>query len=231
MGSQARLDFDLDCWDSVPPPPLEDLYPQAVCCGRPFISNGMLDRAVACATANVQWLYPLAAEGVSILACEPSCILTINDDYPALLRGELREKAITVAAACFTFEEYLDSLLAQRTEPLFRPGPKKILVQGHCHQRALVGMSPILSLLRRIPGAEVIDLDAGCCGMAGSFGYEREHYEISRLVGEQRLFPAIRAADPETVIVAPGFSCRLQIEHFTGRKAVHPATLLRSLLI
>jgi Fe-S oxidoreductase len=91
-------------------------------------------------------------------------------------------------------------------------------------------MGATLRILRRIPGAEVIDLDAGCCGMAGSFGYEKEHYEISRLVGEQRLFPAVRQVDADTVIVAPGFSCRLQIEHFTGRKAIHPAMLLRSLL-
>ena len=85
-------------------------------------------------------------------------------------------------------------------------------------------------MLRRIPGAEVIDLDAGCCGLAGSFGYEKEHYEVSRLVGEQRLFPALRQADADTVIVAPGFSCRLQIQHFTGRTALHPAELLRPLL-
>jgi Fe-S oxidoreductase len=111
----------------------------------------------------------------------------------------------------------------------FRAGPKKILVQPHCHQRSLVGALPLLKLLRRIPGAEVIDVEAGCCGLAGSFGYEKEHYEISRLVGEQRLFPAIRA-NPDAVIVAPGFSCRLQIEHFTGRKAVHPAELLWSLV-
>jgi Fe-S oxidoreductase len=108
----------------------------------------------------------------------------------------------------------------------FHGGPKRILFQGHCHQRSLVGSGPALNLLRRIPGAEVVDLDAGCCGMAGSFGYEKEHYDISRQVGEQRLFPALRAASPEATIVAPGFSCRLQIEHFTGRKAVHPATLL-----
>jgi Fe-S oxidoreductase len=108
----------------------------------------------------------------------------------------------------------------------FRACAKRILVHGHCHQRALVGMEPTLRLLRRIPGVEVIDLDAGCCGMAGSFGYEKEHYDVSRLVGEQRLFPAVRQAEPETVIVAPGFSCRRQIEHFTGRKAVHPAELL-----
>jgi Fe-S oxidoreductase len=91
-------------------------------------------------------------------------------------------------------------------------------------------MEPTLRLLRRIPGAEVIDLDAGCCGMAGSFGYEKEHYEVSRLVGEQRLFPALRQADADTVVVAPGFSCRLQIKHFTGRPALHPAELLFSLL-
>jgi FAD/FMN-containing dehydrogenase/Fe-S oxidoreductase len=202
-----------------------------VCCGRPMISNGMLDKAVELARRNVEALHPWAAARKPIIACEPSCILTIKDDYPALLRGEERRKAEVVAAACQTFEEFLESAIRNPQSAIqFRPGPKKILVQAHCHQRSLVGMRPIMNLLRRIPGAEVIDLDAGCCGMAGSFGYEKEHYEISRLVGEQRLFPAIRAADPDTVIVAPGFSCRMQIEHFTGRKAVHPAELLHSLL-
>ena len=215
------------------------------CCGRPMISNGMLDQAVANATHNVERLFPWAAQGLPIIACEPSCILTMKDDYPALLRGELREKAKAVAARCFTFEEFLEQQLAGRASDgrsgsslarpanerlTFRPGPKRILVQGHCHQRSLVGMGATIDLLKRIPGAEVIDVDAGCCGMAGSFGYEIEHYDISRMVGEQRLFPLIRQADADTVIVAPGFSCRMQIEHFTGRKAVHPATLLQSLL-
>jgi FAD/FMN-containing dehydrogenase/Fe-S oxidoreductase len=203
------------------------------CCGRPLISNGMLDKAVALARANVRGLFPFAAAGKPIIACEPSCILTIKDDYPALLRGEERQKAEGVAAQCFTFEDFLERTLASGERQLaFRPGPKTILVQGHCHQRSLVGMSHTIKLLQRIPGAEVIDLDSGCCGMAGSFGYEKEHYEISRLIGEQRLFPAIRRSDPQnTVIVAPGFSCRLQIEHFTGRKALHPAQLLRKLLV
>jgi Fe-S oxidoreductase len=211
--------------------------------------------AVRLAEHNVARLFPWAAVGKPIIACEPSCILTIKDDYPALLRGELQQKAEVVAKACQTFEEFLESVLAsgERKPPgekigrspdastrgltpparplQFRPGPKKILVQGHCHQRSLVGMGPTLALLRRIPGAEVIDLDAGCCGMAGSFGYEKEHYEISRLVGEQRLFPALRAAEPDTVIVAPGFSCRMQIQHFTGRTALHPAELLHSLMV
>jgi FAD/FMN-containing dehydrogenase/Fe-S oxidoreductase len=199
------------------------------CCGRPFISNGMLERAVADARHNVARLYDWAAAGKPIVACEPSCILTIKDDYPALLLGEDQRRAETVAVMCRTFEEFADELLSKQEKAPFRGGPRRILVQGHCHQRALVGMGPTLRLLRRIPGAEVIDLDAGCCGMAGSFGYEKEHYEVSRLVGEQRLFPALRHADPDTVVVAPGFSCRRQIEHFTGRRAVHPAELLSEL--
>jgi FAD/FMN-containing dehydrogenase/Fe-S oxidoreductase len=196
------------------------------CCGRPLISNGLLDIAAARARHNVELLSPWAAAGRPIVASEPSCILTIKDDYPALLRGDLRKKAEAVAAACLTFEEFL---VRDQERLAFREGPRRILVQGHCHQRALVGMGPLLRLLRLIPGAEVVDLDAGCCGMAGSFGYEAEHYEVSRLVGEQRLFPALRQADPATVVVAPGFSCRLQIAHFTGRDALHPAQLLQSL--
>jgi Fe-S oxidoreductase len=210
------------------------------CCGRPMISNGMLDQAVANAKHNVHSLDHWREQG-PIIACEPSCILTIKDDYPALLKGEWRKKARAVAERCLTFAEFLEQRLDDALPPgpsprrrgekmRFRSGPRRILVQPHCHQRSLVGTSALVKLLRRIPGAEVIDLDAGCCGMAGSFGYEVEHYEISRLVGEQRLFPAIRNADPDTVIVAPGFSCRLQIEHFTGRKAIHPATLLQSLM-
>ena len=136
-----------------------------------------------------------------------------------------------MAAACRTFEQFVESLLEENARSGrrvdFRPGPRRILVQGHCHERSLVGMGPALRLLRRIPDAEVIDLDAGCCGMAGSFGYEKEHYEVSRLVGEQRLFPALRQAEDDAVVAAAGFSCRLQIEHFTGRTALHPAQLLR----
>src|SRR5262249_23844618 len=147
-----------------------------------------------------------AADGRPILSCEPSCLLTIKDDYPALLRGEARRRAETVAAACRTFEDYVESVLEDKglgaSAPRldFRPGPKQILVQGHCHQRSLIGMGLTLRLLRRIPGAEVIDLDAGCCGQAGAFGFEKEHYDVSRRVGEQRLFPALREAGADSVI-------------------------------
>jgi Fe-S oxidoreductase len=203
-----------------------EVQPNGVrCCGRPLISNGMLTQAAQNAEQNVAALYPWAAAGKPIIACEPSCILTIKDDYPALLRGAARQRAQSVAAMCRTFEELAEESIARS---ILHPGPAKILVQGHCHQQSLVGMGPTMRLLRRMAGT-VVNLDAGCCGMAGSFGYEKEHYDISRLVGEQRLFPAVRQAK-DTVIVAPGFSCRLQIEHFTGRRSVHPATLLWSLM-
>jgi FAD/FMN-containing dehydrogenase/Fe-S oxidoreductase len=207
------------------------------CCGRPLISNGLLDRAAESARHNVDRLGAWADRGWRIVACEPSCLLTIRDDYPALLKTEARGRAQAVADSCLTFEEALESVLAEAAsiadQPLrleFVEGPRRILVQGHCHQRSLVGMGPTLRLLRRVPGADVVDLEAGCCGMAGSFGYEVEHYEVSRLVGEQRLFPALREDGPGDVVVAPGFSCRLQIGHFTGRSALHTAQLLSRLV-
>jgi FAD/FMN-containing dehydrogenase/Fe-S oxidoreductase len=208
---------------------------EPTCCGRPLISNGLLDRAVGHAERNVRALYRWAAEGKPILACEPSCILTVKDDYPALLRGDLRRMAETVAAACRTFEDFMEfqyQLLEKRGRSLaFAASSPRLLVQPHCHQRSLTGVGSLLALLRRIPGATVADLDAGCCGMAGSFGYEKEHYDLSRQIAEQRLAPAIRTEPRETTIVASGFSCRLQIAHCTGRSAVHPAQLLMAVVL
>ena len=118
----------------------------------------------------------------------------------------------------------------------FSTGPEKILVHGHCHQKALTGTRSMIELLNAIPGSTVTELDTGCCGMAGSFGYEREHFDVSREIGRQRLFPAIEASlahqsgVPDTCVVAPGFSCRQQIAHFTGATPVAPASLLESLL-
>jgi Fe-S oxidoreductase len=156
---------------------------------------------------------------------EPGCYSAVRDDHPGLLRGELQQVARRVAEACVTFEEW-----ASQSGLSFRSDAKRLLVHVHCHQKSLVGTGPVLRLLDRIPGCEVIDLDAGCCGMAGSFGYEREHYDISRAVGERKLFPAVRGAAAGTVVVAPGFSCRHQLEHFTDAKPVHPAVLLLSAL-
>jgi Fe-S oxidoreductase len=123
------------------------------------------------------------------------------------------------------FEEFASELRLD-----LAPGPPKILLHGHCHQKAMGLLVPAKLLLTRIPGASVIDADAGCCGMAGSFGYAREHYDVSRAIGERRLFPQVRGKDASTVVVAAGTSCRHQIRDFTGQAAVHPAVLLHSLL-
>jgi FAD/FMN-containing dehydrogenase/Fe-S oxidoreductase len=193
------------------------------CCGRPMISAGLLTQAVACAEENISRLYPWAEAGGTILACEPSCLLTLKDDYPALVRGDLRRRAEVLGSRCFTLEEVLGPLVDASS--FTSPGPETIQVQGHCHQRALTGMGATLRLLQQIPGTDVIDLNAGCCGMAGAFGYEKEHYEVSRLVGEDQLFPRLRQASGQPVI-ASGFSCRMQIEHFTGIHALHLAEFL-----
>jgi Fe-S oxidoreductase len=150
----------------------------------------------------------------------------MREDLPSLHRGELQRKAGVVANACLLFEELVE------TAPWLKlkAGPPTILLHGHCHQKQMGLLAPARSLLSRIPGSTVVDLDAGCCGMAGSFGYASEHFEISHQIAERRLLPAVRQKTPGTVVVASGTSCRHQVRDFTGESAVHPAILLRSLL-
>jgi FAD/FMN-containing dehydrogenase/Fe-S oxidoreductase len=201
------------------------------CCGRPLISQGMLREARELAAENAERLFPLAERGVKILFCEPSCLSAVREDAPALLRGALQEKALAVRHESLLFEEFLErEWKAGRARLDLAAGPAKVLLHGHCHQKSMGLLGPARALLGRIPGAKVVDLDAGCCGMAGSFGYAREHYDVSRRIAELRLLPAARGLAPGEVLVAAGTSCRNQVEHFTGRKAVHPAVLLRSLL-
>jgi Fe-S oxidoreductase len=136
-----------------------------------------------------------------------------------------------VARASLLFEDYLERECQEGIASLrLRAGPATILLHPHCHQRAMGLATPARNLLSRIPGAAVHDLEAGCCGMAGSFGYTREHYDVSRAIGELKLFPAARALPSNAVLVASGTSCRHQVWHFTGVKATHPAVLLQSLL-
>jgi Fe-S oxidoreductase len=113
---------------------------------------------------------------------------------------------------------------------VLRSGPTEILLHGHCHQKAMGLVEASKALLSRIPGATLVELDTGCCGMAGSFGYVREHFEVSRSIGERRLFPAVRRRSASSVVVAPGVSCRHQVADFTGTRAFHPAELLASLV-
>ena len=194
-----------------------------VCCGRPLISKGFLDAAAQQAAAATSGLLPLAEAGIPILFCEPSCYSAVQDDHPRLLRGAAQEDAHKVAAACQLVEEWA----GPRMKPTM-PGPAKVLIHGHCHQKALVGMQPLQRLLSAIPDCEVTVLDSGCCGLAGLFGYER--YDISKLIGERRLLPAARDLEENEVLVSPGFSCRQQIKHFTGVRSQSPVSLLAALL-
>jgi FAD/FMN-containing dehydrogenase/Fe-S oxidoreductase len=202
------------------------LAPNA-CCGRPLISQGLLAEARELAARNAAALAPIAERGGRIVFFEPSCLSAVKEDSPSLLRGEAAQRARRVAEASFLFEEVLqDAWPASLT---LSPGPSTVLLHGHCHQKAMGLLAPAKALLARVPGATVVDLNAGCCGMAGSFGYARDHYEVSRAIGERRLLPAARRLEPGSVLVASGVSCRHQVEDFTGARALHAAELLYSL--
>jgi Fe-S oxidoreductase len=205
------------------------LVPQVSCCGRPMISKGLLDKARVNARTNVAILTPFVEAGAFVVGCEPSCILTLRDDYPDLLGTK---EAQRLAARVLSLEEYLCRRLdAGAWRPRFSNKPGSVLLHGHCHQKSLVGSEPSMRLLKMPPGFTAEEVDSGCCGMAGAFGYEKEHYEISLQVGERRLFPAIRNSPADALIVASGTSCRQQILHATGRKALHMAEVLAGLLI
>ena len=171
---------------------------------------------------NVERLRPWAEAGVAVVGLEPSCLLTLRDEYVDLLRTDA---ARTVAAQSLLFEEFLGRERGRGLTLAFAAHGRKALLHGHCHQKALVGTAPTVAALRWA-GFDVSEVDSGCCGMAGSFGFEREHYDVSVRLGNRRLAPAVRAAGADMVLVAPGISCRQQIEHLTGRQAKHPAEAL-----
>ncbi len=198
------------------------------CCGRPMISKGLLEQAKANAAHNVEHLLPYARQGTPIIGLEPSCITTLRDEYPDLLRSDA---ARTVAEHSLFIEEFFARLIDEGTFDLtFTSEIAPVLLHGHCYQKALIGTGDMLNVLRQLPGSDVSEIPSGCCGMAGSFGYEREHYDISMTVGEDRLFPAVREADSGTVVLASGISCRHQIADGTPREAVHPVVYLASRL-
>ena len=192
----------------------------AGCCGRASISKGLLDDATAKAEALAARLEGTA----TITGVEPSCLLTLREEHAALIgdRG--------IAKRTRLVEELLVEAIDDGALSSATTGPRRILFHGHCHQKALAGTAATVALLQRIPGAEVEELDAGCCGMAGSFGFEAEHYELSMRIGGMRLFPAVRQEPAATLIAATGVSCRQQIAHGTGRPARHPVQLVRDAL-
>jgi FAD/FMN-containing dehydrogenase/Fe-S oxidoreductase len=195
------------------------------CCGRPLISQGLLKEAREQAEKVVKGLYPIAEQGQKILFCEPSCLSAVKEDHPSLLRGDLRTQSETVAAACILFDEYAAGL-----DLALKPRPGRILLHGHCHQKSMGMLPATVSLLSKIPEASIVDLDAGCCGMAGSFGYDKNHYDVSLAIANRKLLPAAKAMQGDDVLVAPGTSCRHQVAELGGKTAIHPALLIRSLL-
>jgi FAD/FMN-containing dehydrogenase/Fe-S oxidoreductase len=197
------------------------------CCGRPLISQGLLDRARATARRTTSVLHAAASSGCSIVFLEPSCLSAVREDAPHLLRGVERQKAQDVGRASVLLEEFVDREWPRgAVELAVTAAPREVLLHGHCHQKAMGLMAPLRRLVERIPSTAVVDLDAGCCGMAGSFGYAREHYEVSRAIGERKLLPAARAMKEGALLVAPGTSCREQLAHFAGVRALHPAELI-----
>jgi Fe-S oxidoreductase len=191
------------------------------CCGRPAISKGLLALGRDLARENVARLVGYARRGIPIVGCEPSCLLTVFDEYRDFRIGS---DADTVAsAACL-----VDAFVADpgRVPDLhLKPRPGRVLLHGHCQQKALVGTGGTVAALKRIAGLEVQELDSGCCGMAGSFGYERGHYEVSTALAHRVLIPAA-AANPEARLVAPGFSCRSQVHGLAGIEALHPIEVI-----
>ena len=198
------------------------------CCGRPMISHGLIEQARQVAQHNVRVLEPYVEQGIPVLGCEPSCLLTLRDEYLDLMKGSAVGK---VAAGSFLVDEFLVRLSKEDKLKLrFRPAAKQVLFHGHCHQKAQVGTGGSLEALRLIPQCKVSEVNSGCCGMAGSFGFESEHYELSERIGRQRLIPAVDAASNETEIAIAGASCRQQISHFTDREPRHVVEILRDAL-
>ncbi|HEA29307.1 MAG TPA: FAD-binding oxidoreductase, partial [Leeuwenhoekiella sp.] len=199
--------------------------------GRSFISKGFLTQAKKVAIKNVEIFKDLITENTPLVGIEPSAILSFRDEYPRLVKDVAAAKVL--AKNSLLIEEFLDQELQNGTinASSFTTEPRKLKIHGHCHQKALASIAPTFRLLNLPVNFKPTIIPSGCCGMAGSFGYEEEHYEVSMQVGEQTLFPAVRKASPETIIAASGTSCRHQIKDGTSREALHPISILRQALV
>jgi FAD/FMN-containing dehydrogenase/Fe-S oxidoreductase len=199
----------------------EVIVPRAdLCCGRPLYDQGMLARAKHRLRQTIDTLAPYVRRGVPIVGLEPSCILTFRDELPGLFPHD--DDARALAAGSHTFDEFI-----ARRAPSIVGAAGNALLHGHCHQKALAGLEGEVEILGRQPGLRLAMLDSGCCGMAGAFGYDAAHYEISRAIGERVLLPAVRESPPNTIVIADGFACRAQIRQFCPeRRPLHLAQVL-----
>jgi Fe-S oxidoreductase len=197
-----------------------------LCCGRTFLAAGLVDEARVEAQRMLDALRPFVDRGVPIVGLEPSCLLTLRDEFLVMgLDGEIGP----TAERALLFEEFLaDEAEAGRLKLDLAPlRAQTALLHGHCHQKAFDAMPAVCKVLGMIPGLKVQTVDSGCCGMAGSFGYEAEHFAVSMKMAEQTLLPAVRKAGPDTIIVADGTSCRHQIHGGARKNALHVARVLQ----
>ncbi len=202
--------------------------PDHVESGRSSLSKGLLKKARHLARQNVRRLHPLITDRKPLIGIEPSAFLGFRDEYPDLLRGDEQRQARELASHCLMLDEFLlrEFSTGRLTNDVFRECSRVIRLHGHCHQKALTGISPTVRALELVPGHDVRLIASGCCGMAGSFGYEAEHYALSQEIGELVLLPTVRQEPKTSAICAPGTSCRHQIHDATGRRAQHPAEIL-----
>ncbi len=200
-----------------------------LCCGRTFLAAGLVDEARVEARRTLDALAPAVERGTPVVGLEPACLLTLRDEAPALMPGA---RSDALASAAWLLEEFLaNEADAGRLGLALKPvEAKRALVHGHCHQKAFGLMAGVERVLGMIPGLEVETIATSCCGMAGAFGYEAEHRDISLEMAELSLLPAVRAAGPDDLIVADGTSCRHQIRDGAGREALHVARVLRTAL-
>jgi Fe-S oxidoreductase len=206
----------------------EVIIPRHYESGRSLISKGFLRKAREIAAKNVRCLAPLVSADAPLVGIEPSAILGFRDEYPELVPLELRETARRLSANVLMFEEFLvrEAEAGRIHQHAFTTESRRISLHGHCYQKALAALTPTVKALELPVNYDVRLIPSGCCGMAGSFGYEAEHYEISMKIGELVLLPAVRSLDSQVILAAPGTSCRHQIHDGTGRRALHPAEIL-----
>jgi Fe-S oxidoreductase len=200
--------------------------------GRAALSKGLLKDARNFAESNVEALAPLITSETPLVGIEPSAILSFRDEYPVLVGENYRERAAAMKNNCLMVDELIAKAIDADLidSSLFHVETKVIRLHGHCHQKALSSLATTVRMLQLPTNYTVRLIPSGCCGMAGSFGYEKEHYEISMQIGELVLFPAVRNEGTESLIAAPGTSCRHQIFDGTGRRALHPVEILRAAL-
>ncbi len=211
----------------------EVVIPEHIESGRSWLSKGLLRKAKTIAHKNIDLLYPIISADAPLVGIEPSAILTFRDEYIDLVDDERYEKAKQLSKHVFLIDEFIAAEIKKGNikAEQFTGEKKKIVLHGHCQQKALSSVAPSVALLSLPANYTVETIPSGCCGMAGSFGYEKEHYELSMKIGELVLFPAVRRQPGEHIIAAPGTSCRHQIKDGTGKKALHPVEILYQALV